>query len=77
MIIDARDMEPRALYLRLKELFAENRTCDVCIKVLLATQADAKKARAFVEMSGFSTYIEEGEGHYNLRITGSSCRCGL
>lgn len=79
MIIEARGIEPRNLYLRLKKLFAENCACesDIDIEVLLAARAEAKKAETFAKMSGFSTSVEEGEGHYILRIKGSSCRCGL
>ncbi len=77
MTIDARSMAPRALYIRLKELFVEQCACDVSADIVLATRAEAKKAEAFVKMSGYTTSIEEGKGSYILRISGSSCKCSL
>ncbi|MFO0754358.1 MAG: hypothetical protein U0411_13675 [Thermodesulfovibrionales bacterium] len=75
MVIDARGTEPRELLLRLRELFAQNCNNEISLEVLLPSRQEAKKTKAFAEMSGYRTALEPGEGCYSVRITGVSCRC--
>ena len=73
MVIDARGIEPHELFLRLRETLASRRGVDVFIEILFDTRSTSQRAKAFVSMTGCRAEIEEREGHYLLRITGSPC----
>lgn len=73
MVIDARGLDLPELFLKLKEILTSKRGMEVFIKVLLDTHSATKKAKAFVSMTGCKADIEEKEGYYLLRITGSPC----
>jgi translation initiation factor 1 (eIF-1/SUI1) len=74
MTIDARGIELKELFARLKEILSTDGRCgDVCIEILLDTLDAAQKVRAFVSMTGCQTEIKEKEGRYVLYVTGNPC----
>lgn len=73
MTIDAREITPQELFIRLKEILAAHPGMNVSIEVLLNTHDATKRAVAFASMSGCQTAIKEEEGHYVLYITGIPC----
>ena len=75
MVIDGRKIESRELFIKLKEIFARHGNEEVSVDLLLETRQDTKRAKAFVSMCGLETKIEEKEGYYLLKISGTPCRC--
>ncbi len=73
MIVDARTLDSRELMLRMRDLLANHCGREVSVEVFLAGERDTKRLRAFVSMSGCQTVVEEKEGYYVVRITGSVC----
>lgn len=74
MTIDARKgRDARELFHKLKDILAKEIGKEVIIEVMVATNDIAKKVRAFAEMSGCQTEIEEKEGYYIARVTGYPC----
>jgi len=73
MVIDARRLELQELFKRLKEIFASGCGADVFIEVLVDTSANIKQIKAFISMTGCRTAIEERDGNYIVRITGTPC----
>jgi hypothetical protein len=74
MVIDARGVELKELFVKLKEILSTDGRCgDVCIEILLDTHNAAQKVRAFVSMTGCQTEIKEKKGCYVLYVTGSPC----
>ncbi|MEJ2684220.1 MAG: hypothetical protein P8Z71_07480 [Candidatus Sulfobium sp.] len=74
-MIDAREIELLDLLLQLKDLFAAQCGLEVNVDVLVGDFRDSKKISAFAAMSGCQTEIQERDGCYLVRITGSIC-CG-
>ncbi len=73
MLIDARELKSEELFIKLKGILASERCRDVSIEILFDTYQEAKRAKAFVSMSGCSTDIEEKDDYYSMQITGSPC----
>jgi hypothetical protein len=73
MIVDGRILETRELLLQMRDVLAGNCGQEVCIEVYLTREAETKRLKAFVSMSGCQTIIEKKEGYYVVRITGSVC----
>ncbi len=77
MVIDGREHGRAEILSKLKSLFAESSsTADMTIDVLVAGREDAIKVGAFAKTSGFRTEIKRASGHFEVRMTGSPCRCG-
>ena len=74
MEIDARKLDQLELFARLKEVLSSNRECgEIKINVLVGTQAEANKIKAFASMSGCRTEsLKEGD-HYKVLLKGSPC----
>ena len=66
-------MELTALFLRLKAIFASQCGMDVNVDVLVRNLRDSKKVSGFAAMSGCRTDVNENDGFYTVRITGSVC----
>jgi hypothetical protein len=59
----------------MRDLLADHCGREVSVEVFLSSSGETKRLRAFVSMSGCQTEVEEKEGYYVVRITGSVC-CG-
>jgi hypothetical protein len=73
MILDARSLDAKELFLRMRNLLAEHVGQEVSVEVFLSGEKDMKRLRAFVSMSGCQTIVVQKEGYYIVRITGSVC----
>lgn len=71
--IDARRLKPEELFMKLKEILESKMGMNVLIEILLDRHSAAKKVRAFVSMTGCQTELEEKDGYYVMRVTGSPC----
>ncbi|MCX5716735.1 MAG: hypothetical protein NTW44_00185 [Nitrospirae bacterium] len=75
MVIDAREIGAHEILTKLKKIFEEYREKEVDIKILIKTQSDAKRIKAFSTMSGYNANVEVKNGYFATRITGISCGC--
>ncbi len=74
MVIDARTLNSQELFIKLKEILASQIGKDVFIEIMLNTQSETKRLKAFVSMSGCQTTdVEKKEGYYVMCIKGSPC----
>jgi hypothetical protein len=73
MYIDARELELQDLFRKLKEILASKLGEDVFLEILIQNRGDVKRIKTFVALSGCQTAVEEREGNYLVRITGSPC----
>lgn len=73
MYIDARGLDVRDLMQKLKELFDSSRGNDVNIEILIDKEADKKKVKSFVAMSGCRATIEEKEDSCIIKVRGIPC----
>jgi hypothetical protein len=73
MHIDARELDLKDLFIKLKEILASKLGCEVSIEVLVNTSDDAKRLTAFVSMSGCRTEIDKKDNYYIMQITGIPC----
>ena len=73
MIVDARTLDSKELLLRMRDVLADHCGREVSVEVFLSGERDTKRLRAFVSMSGCQTVVEQKEGYYIVRITGSVC----
>jgi hypothetical protein len=73
MSIDARDIELRELFVKLREIMRASCGKDVAVDILIRNCADAGKVTTFVSMSGCRTSIEK-KGEYSIvHISGNAC----
>lgn len=75
MVIDAREIGPLEILTKLKKIFEEYRVKEVHIEILIKTQSDAKRIKAFAAMSGYCANVEAKNGYFATHITGVSCGC--
>ncbi len=73
MTVDARTLDSKELLMRMRDLLADHCGREVSIEVFLSGERDTKRLRAFVSMSGCLTTVEQKEGYYIVRVTGSVC----
>lgn len=73
VIIDARNLELKELFMKLKEILESELGKDVFIEILINTFTDIKKIKSFVSMSGCQTDAEKKDGYYIVRVTGTPC----
>jgi TusA-related sulfurtransferase len=73
LTIDARQFTSKELFIKLKDILASQRGCDVSIEILTDTGEMSRKIKAFISMTGCHTESEKKEGYYIIRITGSPC----
>ena len=73
MVIDARELESRELFLKVRGILAERCGREIDIEVLLSTSRESKKLKAFASMSGCRTSIREKDGFFIAHITGNAC----
>jgi len=71
--LDANTQSLEQIFLKLKEILASKFGSEVSIKVLTNSEADAKKVKAFVSMSGCQTNVDKKDECYIIHITGSPC----
>ncbi len=71
--LDANNETLESIFLKLKEILSSKYGSEVSIKVLTNSQADAKKVKAFVTMSGCQTNVDKKDECYIIHITGSPC----
>jgi hypothetical protein len=75
--IDARELKERDILLQLRDMFRQNEEAtEMCVNLLVADKSLVKKIRAFVKMSGYESEVQEKDGNFEIRIFGTSCRCG-
>lgn len=72
MVIDARRLELQEFFKRLKEILASECGTDVFIEVIVDRDS-LKKVKSFIAMTGCRTAVEEKNGYYIIRITGTPC----
>lgn len=75
MVIDAREIWPHEILTKLKKIFEEYREKEIDIEILIKTQSDAKRIKAFAAMSGYNANVEAKNGYFSTHITGISCGC--
>jgi len=75
MVIDAREIGAQEILTKLKKIFEEYCEKEVDIEILIKTQSDAKRIKAFAAMSGYNTKVEVENGYFATHITGISCGC--
>jgi hypothetical protein len=75
MIIDAREIGPHEILSKLKKMFEEYREKEIDIEIIIKTQSDAKRIKAFAAMSGYNANVEAKNGYFSTHITGISCGC--
>jgi hypothetical protein len=73
MQLDARDLDSKELFLRLRDILASKRGSEVDLEVMIRTAGETTKVKAFVTMSGCRTEIEKSEDCYIMHISGSPC----
>ena len=76
MLLDARGLESRDLFIKLKEMLSLYCANDTPVEIILDSKARTGEAKTFALMSGCQTEIDEKEGNYILKIIGG-CRCGV
>lgn len=75
MVIDAREIGLHEILTKLKQIFEEYREKEIDIKILIKTQSDGKRIKAFAAMSGYNANVEVKNGYFSTHITGISCGC--
>lgn len=73
MNIDARELDLKELFQKLKQILASKLGEDVFIEILIQNQRDVKKIQSFAALSGCQTSVEKKEGYFIVQITGSPC----
>jgi hypothetical protein len=73
MVIDAREIELRELFLKLKDLLGCSMNNEVSFEVFVRDAGDSKKVVAFASMSGCTTAISRKNDYYVVSITGFVC----
>ena len=74
MYIDARKLEQKELFARLKDILSSNRDCrEVSIEILVKTSAEVNKIKAFASMSGCRTENRKEDDHYKVHLKGTPC----
>ena len=71
--LDTSTQSLESIFLKLKEILASKFGSEVSIKVLTNSEADAKKVKAFVSMSGCQANVDKKNECYIIHITGSPC----
>jgi len=71
--IDARDIELRELFVKLKEIMCSSCGQEVEIAILVKTYNDSKRLSTFALMSGCKTSIEKKDEYCVVRISGYAC----
>jgi len=71
--IDAREIELRKLFVKLKEIMCSYCGNEVDIDILVKSYSDSKKLSTFALMSGCKTSIEKKEEYCIVRISGNAC----
>ena len=74
MHIDARKLDQKELFARLKDLLSSNRECgELSIEILVGTLAEANKIKAFASMSGCQAGVEKRDDYYIINLNGNPC----
>ena len=73
MKIDARDLDSKELFIKLKEVLASKRGCEVHIEIMINTVAETKKITAFTSMSGCKTEVNKENEYYIVYVRGIPC----
>ncbi|MEJ2324905.1 MAG: hypothetical protein P8Y77_08995 [Nitrospirota bacterium] len=76
MDIDGRNSDDKEIILRLREIFRTQGGGQLYVNVAVSNKGLVKKIRAFAKMSGYDTECHDRDGYLEVRIFGSSCRCG-
>ncbi|MGD2079612.1 MAG: hypothetical protein PVJ36_00590 [Nitrospirota bacterium] len=76
MDIDARDLGEKEVILRLREIFKTRGGEQLRVDIAVSGRGLANKIRAFAKMSGYDVECHDRDGYLEVRISGSSCRCG-
>jgi hypothetical protein len=75
--IDARELKERDILLQLRDIFRQNEEgTSLCVNLLVADKSLLKKIRAYTKMSGYESECHDRDGYFEIRIFGTSCRCG-
>jgi hypothetical protein len=73
MQLDARDLDSKELFLRLRDILASKRGSEVDLEIKIRSAGETKKVKTFVSMSGCRTEIEKTEECYIMHISGIPC----
>jgi hypothetical protein len=73
MSLDARDIELRELFVKLREIMCTSCGKDVAVDVLIKSYTDSRKVVAFASMSGCRTSVEKKEEYCIVHISGNAC----
>jgi hypothetical protein len=71
--IDAREIELKELFVRLRELMRSHCGQDLAVDVLVGSYSDSKKVTAFASMSGCQTSTEKKAEYFIVHVTGIAC----
>ncbi len=74
MQIDARKLGEQELLARLKEIFSSSRECgDIALEILVNTEAEANRIKAFASMSGCRAGIDKKGDFIIIHLKGNPC----
>ena len=73
MIIDAREIGLKELFIRLRELLRSRCGEDIAVDVLVENYSDSQKVTAFASLSGCQTSTEKKAEYYIVHVSGSAC----
>ncbi len=73
MNIDARGLDVQDVLKRIREVFDAGRGKDVQIEILIDKEADKKKVKSFIAMSGCRATIEERADGCRITVRGIPC----
>lgn len=73
MIIDAREIALKELFIKLREFMKSRCGEDIAVDVLTGSYSDSKKVTAFASLSGCQTSTEKKAEYYIVHISGNAC----
>jgi len=73
VIIDAREIELKVLFVRLRELMRSRCGQDIAVDILVESYSDSRKVTAFASMSGCQTSTEKKAEYYIVHVSGNAC----
>ncbi len=74
MQIDARKLGEQELFAKLKEALSSSRECgDISLEILVKTEAEANRIKAFASMSGCRAGIDKKDDLIIVHLEGNPC----
>ncbi|RPI36354.1 MAG: hypothetical protein EHM54_05925 [Nitrospiraceae bacterium] len=73
VIIDAREIGLKELFIRLREFMRSRCGQDIAVDVLVESYSDSMKVTAFASLSGCQTSTEKKAEYYIVHVSGIAC----